>query len=314
MIASWVLATLSALAAPQVGEATLEVAPVEARIGQPVEWILRVRHAVNDAPVVLADPVTDGTWMLTEGPLRDTSIVDAGLESESGLTTMRWSVMSLTGGERTLPELEVRLESGGTLIARPETLVVRGDLEEGEDAPRPLADFHVIEERTSGLHWTRFGLIGLVGTIIVGGLVLLARPRRPAPVPPPPSPRQRLRTLADSAHGAGVEEEGSARRIAFELHGILRGAVDERFEQSMSGHTDEEWCEVVRSTLGADGRLPEETLRSIGALLAWCGEVRFGGAHPTRFRVEEQLETAAGILDRIGPIGASTGAAGEADA
>lgn len=304
MSASWGILAALVLAVPQASQATLEVEPAEARIGQPVEWVLRVRHALGDVPVALADPVPDGTWVLVDGPRRDTSVADAGLDTETGLTTMRWNVMSLTGGERGLPQLEVRLESGETVIARPATLVVQGDLEEGEDAPRPLADFHVIEERTSGLHWTRLWLIGLAGTIVVGGIVLFARPRRPAPAGPPPTPRQRLRTLAESAQGAAVDAQGGARRIASELHGILRGAVDERFGQSMPGRTDEEWCEAVRANPGEDGRLSEETLGSIEDLLAWCGEVRFGGAHPTRFRVEEQLEAAARILDRVGAAGA----------
>jgi len=260
--------------------------PEEVAIGEPVSWTLTVPHDREEGLIVPDEVVPDDTWVLLDGPDRDT-LPDAS--QETATTTVRWRVISLVPGERDLPVLELRLESGQPVVPWLGRVRVRGELEEEEDAPRPLADFHAIEERARGVRMARIGMAACGALVLIAGAVLFTRNRRDAPTPPPTA-RQRLQALDLS--------ETAARDTAAGLASVLRGAVEERYDFALVGSTDEEWCAAVR----ADGRLDGRTLERVEDILSWSAEVRFGHAHPTRFRIEEQMGYAQSVLDDLAAL------------
>ena len=272
---------------PQLTNAEFEASPPEARIGEPIEWTLTVPHPVDDR--VSAAPAVEvgDTWVALDGPVIDTR---RNLEEGTAVTTVRWTMMSLIPGDRQLPAVEARFESGYPIAARLGRVTVRGELVDGEDEARPMADFHDIEERTSGMRPGRVVLFG--GGALILGLVgfLMTRGRSELETASPPSPRERLSALEP--------DEAKARETAFELATVIRTAVDQSCGLELAGATDEEWSAALRE----DGRLSEDQLASTAELLAWTSEVRFGGAHPTRFRIEEQIARAQGVIDALGEI------------
>ncbi|MCP3919236.1 MAG: hypothetical protein GY711_27165 [bacterium] len=282
-------------AAGQLPGPRFSATPEEVVIGEPVAWTLTVPHDRDERLIVPEEVVPDDTWVLLEGPDRDT-LPDA-LE-DSATTTVRWRVMSLVPGERDLPVLELRLESGQPVVPWLGRLRVRGELDEEEDAPRPLADFHAIEERARGVRIARIGMAAGGALVLIAGVFLFTRSRKEAPAPVPTA-RQRLQALDLS--------EAAARDTAAGLASVLRGAVEDRYELALAGSTDEEWCEAVR----ADGRLAARTRERVEDILGWSAEVRFGHARPTRFRIEEQVGHAQGVLDDLAALPATLPARGE---
>lgn len=262
---------------------TLAAQPAEAAIGEPIDWILTVRHSARDA-VRLADedPLPDDTWVLVDGPRFSTE--RAGGEAT---TRIRWTVFSLEPGERSLPEISARLDSGAEVRAtHPGTIVVRGELAADEDAPRPLTGFHDVEERTGN----GGALVAAITALLAASAVLwfVLRKRRGQVTAPVLTPLERL----DALGGKPADEPEVARAMVYELSSLLREAVDRRLDTPLPGLTDEEWLERVRE----NGVLGRDSVERLERLLGSCEDVKYGSRVPTRFAVAEALDEARRVL------------------
>lgn len=90
---------------------TLTISPSQGAIGQPLDVVLELDHApgaglASGAP----DWELDASWVVLEGPE-----VIAMADSGGARTRVRWSVMSLESGARTLPGLDLMLADGWLL-------------------------------------------------------------------------------------------------------------------------------------------------------------------------------------------------------
>ena len=271
---------------------TLEARPTEVAIGEPIEWILTVRHPARDA-VRLAndDPLPDDdTWVLVDGPRVSTERAGA----RGATTRIRWTVFSLESGERALPEIVARLASGGELRATcPGPITVRGELAPDEDVPRPFTAFHQVEERTGGGRSLAAAIAALVAGFVVLWLVLRRR-RAPGPASVP-TPLEQL----DALGAQPADDPGVARALVFELSSLLREAVDRRLAVARPGLTDEEWLAAVRPSdaLGAG------TAERLEHLLGSCEDVKYGSRVPTRFAVAEALDEARQVITALDAAG-----------
>lgn len=287
MIASFAL--LLACALPQDAEpaCTLEVRPLEAAIGEPVEWTLTVPHEYRDeVRLVDDDPIPDDTWVLVDGPRF--SIERKG--SREATTRVRWTVFSLDPGERALPEIVARFASGAEIRSTSlGPLTVRGELAPDEDAPRPLTAFHEIEERTGRGGPTALAILALLAGSVVFWLVL--RRRRAQASTPVMTPLEQL----DALGGRTADDPGVAREVVYELSSLLREAVDRRLEAPRPGLTDDEWLASVRANQG----LERTTVERLEALLGSCEDVKYGNRVPTRFAVAEALEETRNVLTAL---------------
>ena len=271
-------------AAPQESGARWRVEPARVAIGQPCTWRLELDHAAQRRPLVAeVDLELDRSWLVVEGPRRVTR--DAG--QGRALTELRWTVLSLEPGERALPALEVFLDDGTGLAPNPAALVVEGELAQGEDGPRPMPGFHALQERTSPVRPRH--LLWTLAALLAGaaGWVALTRSRRDRDGPEP-SPLERFGRL-DRDPGQDPE---ALRPLMVELSRLLRRAGEERLDAPRPAATDEEWI----ATLRAAGRHPARLVDDLEVLLADCAAVKFAGARPTRFAVQDTLERAETTL------------------
>ncbi len=266
--------------------------PSEAAVGEPVEWILAVDHPVRarielaaEDPLASLAEIDRLSWAVVSGPVREVQDLGAGRSR----TRLRWRVLSLEGGERALPEIVVRDESGATATASGGHLEVWSDLAEGDDAPRAMAGLHDVERKDA--------LVGpfqvLVALAILAALAVCAlwwrargRRTRALPVATPSERLARLRAELPST------PEGS-RAFAFELGQILRLAVQQQLGRDLGGLAEEEWLALARSSLPADA------LGELEGLLGALSRVKYAGEIPTRFRIEELCATAASLLAKI---------------
>ena len=292
-------------AAPQV-VAELHSNPVEAVIGEPLEWTLRVRHPVdvkvsleNDDALARLAEIERLSWAVIDGP-RVEVVRTSATET---LTSFRWRVLSLEGGKRGLPEMLVRTENGTVAAAPAGEIQIWGELAQGEDAPRDTAGLHDIELAPARLSAFQVagGSLALV-LLLVLVLVFLRRARR-ARVESPPTPAERLAALRAALPNTPEE----VREFAFVLSHALRQAVEQQLGGSFEGLTHEEWLARARSQSG----VAADVIGELQGLLVALVPLKYSREVPTRFRVEELLTTAEGLVRHIveAPVVAPAGEA-----
>jgi len=272
--------------------AELTCVPPESAVGEPVEWILEVEHPVRarielgaEDPLASLTEIERLSWAVLSGPVREVQDLGAG----KSRTRLRWRVLSLEGGERALPEIMVRDESGATAIASGGHLEVWSDLAESEDAPRAMAGLHDVEGKDALVGpFQVLAALAIVAALAVFALWWRARARRTRTIPAV-TPSERLARLRAELPST---PEGS-RAFAFELGLLLRLAVQERLGRDLVGLAEEEWLALARSCLPADA------LGELEGLLAALSRVKYAGEVPTRFRIEELCTTAASLLAKI---------------
>jgi len=267
-------------AAPPVTAKT-RLVPAQAELGEPLELTLELVHP-SDVRMRIDELVRlDEPWLL----LDERRVRTRPFEGRPGysITTARWGVCALDVGEHELAPggADYDWKDGPRRVeAPPVQVTIRGELAEGEDAPRPTVGFREPppeeEPRTRAL----LAVLALGAFAAAGLVVWLARRRgRREPLAPPPTPRQRL--LALRADGS----EGFAE-LYYALSRALREVIDERLEESLAGCTDEEWI-ARRETRG--GELPAELVERAAALLRACERVKYGAEVPTRWAADEAL-------------------------
>jgi MYXO-CTERM domain-containing protein len=127
---------------------------------------------------------------------------------------------------------------------------------------------------------------------LVGGLAVLAlwslrrRPVKQAEIQPSLSSRlEQLRS----------EVDGDALRVAA-LHSELTHLLRAAYGDDSSGWSDEEWVERAE--------LNESQRADLRGVFSSCAEVKYGGARPTRFAVEEILERAQALISQSEEVAA----------
>jgi hypothetical protein len=130
--------------------------------------------------------------------------------------------------------------------------------------------------------------------LLVGGLALLAlvlwrlrrRPVKQAEIQPSLSARlDQLRS----------EVDGDALRVAA-LHSELTHLLRAAYGDDSSGWSDEEWVERAE--------LSESQRADLRGVFSSCAEVKYGGARPTRFAVEETLQRAQALISQTEEVAA----------
>ncbi|MFT5049722.1 MAG: hypothetical protein ACI8QZ_001115 [Chlamydiales bacterium] len=270
----------------------------EAEIGQPVEWTLEIVHARRARPEIISEQLEeqlDRTWVFLSGPVIQTWPVDGASEEEH--STFTWSLMALESGERSAPSLLLQADSGEQLEVLSETLLVSPALIDGEDVPRPFAEFHDIEGGAVGSLTTLFGiLIGLAVLCIVAVVLLVRRARRRAVADLPAFPIA-PRAAFDALRAGRADDADGVQRLAFELTGILQRAL----AGGEPGCTDQEWFDALR----AGSRLAPDVLVRVEALVSTCEQIKYGGQVPTRFAIDELLDNADKILKDVDRVQAA---------
>jgi hypothetical protein len=241
------------------------------QIGEPIHCTVDLSLVDGSVPVLDEQSYDPGSsWAVLSDP-----VVERCVE---GKATLSWSLFALEPMAGALPTPLIS-SSGEAIDLVAPSVTVAAALVEGEDEPRPARGFYVseLESEASGLGpWP----------LIVGGLAVLAfalwRSRRKS------TPAAELE-LCFSARldrlRAGVDGDASSvSALHSELTHLLRAA----YGDESSGWSDEEWVE--RADL-SDGERAE--LRGV---FSACAEVKYGGARPTRFAVEETLERAQALL------------------
>jgi hypothetical protein len=273
---------------------TLTISPPQGAIGQPLEVVLELDHA-RGAGLARGGPEweLDGSWVVLEGP-EVTAVAGSG-----GLhTRVRWSVMSLESGERALPGLNLVLADGAALTVNGVALAIGADLGEEEDAPRPMPVLQGVVERAGPvrLEHLGWGILALV-LAMVGGLWL--RKRRglasTAHVQGEWARFMALREVATQAGKGSANRQGGVQDVSAELASLLRSAAQHRVAVLRPGQADGEWLARMRGE--GETALADE----LTPLLHTCEQIRFGGLRPTRFALEELLQSSEEVLSHLAP-------------
>lgn len=287
------LSVLLALGAAQDVRLELSVEPAEARIGEPLAWTLRATH--DRGRRVLArdlDLALDDSWVVVEGPAARARRLASG----ETLTEVRWTVLSLEPRASHVAALEVPFDVGPAGSVEGEPFTVLGELAEGEDAPRPLPGFHTVEERTGPVRPRHLGAGAALFAVLAGGWLFARRGR--ARAEPEPTELERFAGLDRT----GRDDPARVRALMYELSALLRIAAERRLGESLAARSDEEWVAAAR----ASGRLPDALVDELERVLAECAAVKYAGARPTRFAVDDVLRRAEALLSEL-----SARAAGE---
>ena len=287
-LVAWLAAAPQSAARPDgEGAARLVFAPNEVDIGQPVEARLEVTHAAGEtAELRGGGPLAEGldaAWELIDGPRVATRPAEGG----RAVTTWRWQLIALEPGERALPALEVAAAGVILEVAEAQPLFVRGELESGEDAPRPPPAFHdapADRPRVFMRPGTFVGLAALALVLALGTRAFARRLGRRRAAPGEPTPKERLLHFARNARG-----EGSARTDVYGLTSLLRAALDERAGLERPSLTDEEWLDAAAEELSAD------RLERLRRLFAEAEAIKYAGREPTPFAVDELASAAVEI-------------------
>jgi hypothetical protein len=264
-------------------EATLVPSRSEVAIGEPVEWTLTVEHDRDESLRLLQPELApDASWVQVAGPR--TARVRAG---DGARTTVRWELMSLEPGERALPVPGFELTSGAAVSSTPGSIVVRGELAPGEDAPRGLAAPHPAPPRAGGGRWLAWTLLGvwLLSSALTTVLLVRGGRRR----------TEEHERAADLLGELGAPRPGEQRAWTFRYATLLRAACDEALDALGASHaadTDEEWL----ARQAAAGALPGPLQDELRAALACAAEVKFGGVELTPFALDALRERAARVL------------------
>lgn len=270
--------------------AELELSPARVVVGDSVEVVVHLHHVAGER-VELTSEGFDYSWVILGRAGSVTTTDEAAAH-----TTYRFTLASLEPGERELPTPVFRMESGSQLdvaLATPPTVDVGGLLAETEDAPRPIVGFLEPSAPPSGWAW---GWAALPLLLLVALAWWFARRRRARAVPVAPrlTPLQRLAAL-EARDLAAADEPGFAADLHVELTRLVREDFDLRVGGAGAGTrrdslTDDEWLAVAALELSEEQRV------ALHALFLESREIKYGGARPTHWALEESLAAARAVL------------------
>ncbi|MFM7281068.1 MAG: hypothetical protein ACKO32_04730 [Planctomycetia bacterium] len=247
-------------------QAVLRPEPASAAIGEPVLWTLEVRHPQQTRVIVKEAPALDGTWALLDGPTR--------LDTSQGFA-IRWRALSLEAGERVLP-LPALSWNGQALSVDARALSVRAELAAEEDAPRALYGEIAAPPPPQSILLPVLLCVAML--LSAAGLVWWWRRRHRPVLPAPPGPREELERLRELWSGSHL----CAHDAAFALTRLVRKACDANDKQARVALTDEQWAREA----GEPFRL----------LLLKAEAIKYAGAEPSRFLMEELFDGARALL------------------
>ena len=257
----------------------VEVSSASVQIGEPVVCVVALGELGGSPPVLSEDALEPSlSWFVREAP----SIQRA----PSGALTLSWTLSALEPEPGPLP-VPVLLQDGEPLTLTGPALVVAAALLEAEDAPRPARGFYIPEPHGQ-LASTEAWLIALFGALALGLTLWLLRRRRASVEPLEPSLVERLASLEGPVDG------DDPQLVAW--HGELTQILRAAYSDDQAGWSDEEWVE--RAELSTTHR---EELRG---LFAACAAVKYAGARPTRFAVEETLARARALVSEVEEVAA----------
>ncbi|MDF1836357.1 MAG: hypothetical protein P1V35_00680 [Planctomycetota bacterium] len=279
------------------GQATLTPLPAEVHIGEPVVWTLSVQHGATDglrgeakAPLRKKDG-----WVLLEGPATgQTNLPDGSVRTE-----VSWTYMALRPGSRTPADYGLTLKRGAPLHVEITSLQVLGELEEGEDAPRPMAPIRPIEAGPSGHGglWLGAGLLALLVFIVWR---MSRRGTQAEPTAAAPSVLQGLKQASLPTDPSTVRES------LFVWHRDLRSGIDYKLGEDQGALTDGPWLQSSRELPGA-GDMPWSEIESV---LGELERLKYLEPLPSRLTlsgVAEQVVALANRLDRDSELVSTSG-------
>lgn len=253
------------------------VEPTDVQLGQPITCTLEVPHG-GGATLEAPELELDYGWAVIAGP--EEQVLGWG-------TRFSWSLLALEAGARELPGVELQLGGGERTLVPPASVQVAGALAAGEDAPRSLPGFRSVEERTSQVRPRHLFWIALaLGLCVLTGLALRRRTSKPR-AREEPSELERFQGLEPSLE----------LPLAIQLAELLRAAAERRanLDEPLEGLTDEEWVAALTRLGALDGEASTE----LDALLSVCRDIKFAGARPTRFAIEELLTRSEALLGAL---------------
>ena len=289
------LPSITAITAVSEPWVELELGREQVVVGDSVDVIVRLHHA-SGTHFELTDGGFDYSWIA-----RSSGGAATTTEGALAQTTYRWTLTSLEAGERELPALIFHDAAGSaveTSLPAPPTLHVGSVLAETEDAPRPLVGFLEPTAADPGLVWPWIALPVLLALALAWWL---ARRRRARTTPPVPraTPLQRLAALEALDLGA-AGEPGFATDLHVELTQLVREHFDLRAgasgPQSPSpgagrvSLTDDEWLAAAALEFSEQQRV------ALHALLLESRAIKYGGATPTHWALQESLAGARSVL------------------
>ncbi len=290
MSVSALLLNLGLLLAPQAADppvtVTCRLTPEHVEIGQPLVLSCELVHPSEvrlrvDELLDLGEP-----WLLLEE--RRVRTQPIGGRPGFSTTEARWSLCALDAGEHELLAGGAEYEWEGIprrVEACSVSARVKGELAEGEDAPRPTIGFREPPPETEPPTQIFTLLLAFLAVGAAGLTWGLTRRRRRTPPPAPPGPRERLAALR-------ADDEEGLPELYYILSGAVREAIDRRCGQRLAACTDEEWVDRVRACEG----LSTEELDRAAELLRACESVKYGAELPTRWAAAEAIEAALGIV------------------
>ena len=276
------------------GQASLKAVPVQVHIGQPVVWTLSVQHGGADGlPENLKAPLRKNEgWVLLSGPVfRHTE-----LGGDAVLSEVEWTYLSLRPGNRTPADYPLTLKRGAPLHVQLDSLEVLGELEEGEDAPRPSAPIRPIEAQPSGHGglWLGCGLVAILAC------VLWMRRRGGRSTEQTTEATQVWKGL----QGVQVSENGDvARQGLFDWHRDLRQGVDGKLGLNLGALTDADWLQQGQGVSGSQ-TFPWSELK---AVLGELEQLKYQESLPGRLTLESLAERVRSLATTIEPLTLSTG-------
>jgi hypothetical protein len=235
------------------GQANLIAVPAQAHIGEPVVWTLSVQHSSGDGlPEKIKAPFQkkDG-WVLTQ----DLSIKRIDQPDGSVRSEASWTYLSMRPGTRFPGDYTLTLKRGAPLSVELGALEVLGELQESEDAPRPMAPILPIEAGPSGHGGLWLG-VGLLATLV---FLLLwrrkgARPSEQTVVEP---------VIWEKLKAVSVPTDAKeARQALFDWHRDIRQGIDRALSDDRSALVDAEWIEQCSEAPGG-ASLPWQHLESV---------------------------------------------------
>lgn len=255
------------------------VSSAEVQIGEPVVCTVDLSLVEGSGLKLSEEALEPGRgWIILEPPtLR---------RAQAGAQTLTWTLFALESDPGALPTPAL-LQEGRALALEAPSITIAPALKEGEDAPRSARGFHV-PPPAQVLGTSKMWLYVLVGASILALLVWVSRRRSR------PRPAKEL-SLTERLASLGEAVDGDAPQVVAwhgELTRILRAAYSDDHE----GWSDEEWIERAE--------LSDAQREELRGLFAACAAVKYGGARPTRFAVEDTLERARELIARVEEVAA----------
>jgi len=284
-------------AAPVQAEWTVD--PPAAEVGQPVKWTLRVEHELGarfdwEGLMDSFEAGLDGSWTLFDR----SGVLTRALEDGGGRarSQVEWTVASLEPGARELPGLTFQI-GNETIEIAPATVEVRGVLAEGAETHRPAIGFREVSEAPASSLLPTLVIAGLVA-LLAAGLWLRRRRGGKALAVAPPRAADRLRARLDDWRSVVPRTPNEIREVHYELSELLRSGVDDSLGEDRRGLSDDEWIadlerrQALSATMRAD----------LARLLTAAGGIKYGGAEPSPWAVEENLAAAERFRAQLGEV------------